>query len=80
MELRKIYGKWDTGIGKYWHRIETTGGKSLKRSKFTTDCRATKEEEDSKIKFTLEQFMKGQGVGGSRGIAILLTSALDGCG
>jgi hypothetical protein len=31
MELRKIYGKWDTGIGKYWHRIETTGGKSLKR-------------------------------------------------
>jgi hypothetical protein len=44
MELRKIYGKWDTG-GKYWHRIETTGGKSLKRPRFTTDCRATKEEE-----------------------------------
>jgi hypothetical protein len=36
----------DTGIGKYWHRIETTGGKSLKRPRFTTDCRATKEEED----------------------------------
>jgi hypothetical protein len=45
MELRKIYGKWDTGIGKYWHRIETTAGKSLKRPMFTTDCRATKEEE-----------------------------------
>jgi hypothetical protein len=44
--LRKIYGKWDTGIGKYWHRIETTGGKSLKRPKFTADSRATKEEED----------------------------------
>jgi hypothetical protein len=47
MELRKIYGNWDTGIGKYWHRIETTGGKSLKRPRFTTDCRATKEEEVS---------------------------------
>jgi hypothetical protein len=35
---------WDTVIGKYWHRIETTGGKSLKRPKFTTDCTATKEE------------------------------------
>jgi hypothetical protein len=46
MELRKIYGKWDTGIGKYWQRIETTGGKSLKRPRFTTDCRATKEEEN----------------------------------
>jgi hypothetical protein len=45
MELRKIYGKWDTGIGKYWHKIETTGGKSLKRPRFTTDCRATKEED-----------------------------------
>jgi hypothetical protein len=31
MELRKIYRKWDIGIGKNWHRIETTGGKSLKR-------------------------------------------------
>jgi hypothetical protein len=36
-----------TGIGKYWHRIETTGGKSLKRPRFTTDCRATKEEEEN---------------------------------
>jgi hypothetical protein len=43
MELRKTYGKWDRGIGKYRHRIETTGGKSLKRPRFTTDCRATKE-------------------------------------
>jgi hypothetical protein len=45
MKLRKIYGKWDRGIGKYWHRIETTGGKSLKRPRFTTECRATKEED-----------------------------------
>jgi hypothetical protein len=48
MALRKTYGKWDTGIGKYRRRIETTGGKSLKRPRFTTDCRATKEEEDTK--------------------------------
>jgi hypothetical protein len=40
-DLRKM----DTGNGKYWHRIETTGGKSLKRPRFTTDCRATKEDE-----------------------------------
>jgi hypothetical protein len=47
MELRKIYGKCDTGIGKYWHRIETTGGKSFKRPRFTTDFRAMKEEDIS---------------------------------
>jgi hypothetical protein len=41
----------DTGIGKYWHRIETTGGKSLKRPRFTTDCRATKEEEEANVQF-----------------------------
>jgi hypothetical protein len=55
MELRKIYRKWDIGIGKYWHRIETTGRKSLKRPRFTTDCRATKEEEEEDV-FKIARF------------------------
>jgi hypothetical protein len=33
MELRKTYGKWDTGIGKYWHRIDTTWRKIVEEAK-----------------------------------------------
>jgi hypothetical protein len=50
MELRKIYGKWDTGIGKYWHRIETTGGKSLKRPQRAVEPRKKKKNAQAYVR------------------------------
>ncbi|KAJ4428111.1 hypothetical protein ANN_24125 [Periplaneta americana] len=47
MKLRKTYVRWDTGIGKQFRRIETTGRKSWKRPRFTLNCSAKKEEEET---------------------------------